>query len=83
MAFAKKPPGRRPDYHVSAMSGSDHKGRVGAAWRKADGSISLKLNAFVVLAAVNDLVITLFPNDDTATKAELPTDPVPFDGTNF
>lgn len=66
MAKQSKPftPGRRPDYKVSAMNKfNDHKGQVGAAWLNDNGSISIKLNAFVVLSAENDLVITLFPHD--------------------
>jgi hypothetical protein len=40
--------GRKPDYQLSAMQG-DLKGKVGAAWVNADGSISIDLNPFVVL----------------------------------
>lgn len=67
--------GRKPDYVVKAMQQfvtgtsevADMKGKVGAAWINSDGSISIDLNAFVVLTAHPDLHITLFP---TETKDE-------------
>ncbi len=57
--------GRRPDYILSALcKRTELRGRVGAAWVNEDGTLSIKLNAFVVLSANDDLVITLFENDD-------------------
>ncbi len=57
--------GRRPDYKVSALSrSSEHKGNIGVAWVNQDGTVSIKLNPFTVLSAAQDLLITLFPNDD-------------------
>ncbi len=54
---------RKPDYNVSAMNKStEEKGRIGAAWINQDGSISITLDAFIVLPnAGKDLLITLFP----------------------
>lgn len=61
--------GRKPDYKLSVLSKSnEHKGNVGVAWENKDGSISIKLNPFVTLAAIQELIITLFPNEDTWTK---------------
>lgn len=56
--------GRAPDYIIKAMSRDGQlKQRVGAAWLNAEGSISLKLDAFVVLNGQNDPIITLFKKD--------------------
>lgn len=56
--------GRAPDYNVSAIhKGTGHRGQIGAAWKKDDGSIQIRLHAFVVLSAVQDIVITLFPRE--------------------
>lgn len=58
---------RKPDYWLKAMDKSQpgktlaSAGKVGAAWKNADGSISIDLNAFIVLPASPDLVLTLFP----------------------
>ena len=53
--------GRTPDYDLSALSNSsDLRGKVGAAWINDDGSISIKLNPFVVLNAGEDLQLRLF-----------------------
>jgi hypothetical protein len=59
---------RKPDYWVKAMDkATNAKAKVGAAWKNPDGSVSIDLNAFVVLTASPDLVITCFPVD-RATK---------------
>ena len=56
--------GRQPDYKLSALcKGNEHKGNVGVAWKNANGTIAIKLNAFVVLDANQDLVLTLFLNE--------------------
>ena len=62
--------GRQPDYDLSALNKeTEERGRIGAAWANDDGTISIKLNAFVVLRDAKDTVITLFPRDkDRATK---------------
>lgn len=57
--------GRKPDYRLGVLAkGTEHRGQVGAAWKQTDGTIRIKLNAFVVLSAIDDLVLTLFINDD-------------------
>ena len=38
-------------------------GEVGVGWSNPDGSISIRLQPFVVLSAMSDLVITAFPVD--------------------
>lgn len=56
--------GRKPDYRMHALKkGTDEKNRVGGAWANEDGSISIRLDAFVVLQADPDLVLTLFPEN--------------------
>lgn len=55
-------PGKQPDYNLHAMNkGTDEKSRAGVAWAQANGRISIKLNAFVVLHAGEDLILSLFP----------------------
>ena len=62
--------GRIPDYDLSVLSKSnEHKGKVGVGWINQDGSISIKLNPFVVLSASQDLLITLFRYDREYKKA--------------
>lgn len=60
--------GRKPDYNVSALDkATDRRGKIGVAWKQDDGSIQVKLDAFVVLdARQHDLLIALFPMDGTA-----------------
>lgn len=54
---------RTPDYFLKVIvKSSDKKGKVGAAWKEADGSISIVLNPCVHLIA-GEAVIKLFPND--------------------
>jgi hypothetical protein len=53
---------RQPDYDVSAIdTATNAKARVGAAWNQGDGTIRIKLNAFVILQASDSLLLTLFP----------------------
>ena len=53
--------GRLPDYTLGALNKTtDEKNHVGAAWLNNDGTISIKLNPFIVLSASPDLVMTLF-----------------------
>lgn len=55
---------RKPDYWVKAMNkGTNEKRKIGAAWANPDKSISIDIDAFTVLHAHPDLVITLFPID--------------------
>lgn len=55
---------KRPDYRLSAKrKDSEYKGEVGAGWKNPDGSISIRLNACVVLSAAEGLLLTLFVND--------------------
>lgn len=57
---------RKPDFTVKALNKStDEKGRVGAAWTNKDETISVVLDAFVVLHGGKDLLITLFPPDQS------------------
>lgn len=53
---------RRPDYNVSVMNkDTDKKGNIGVAWKKEDGTITIKLNPFVVLDFSENLIVILFP----------------------
>lgn len=53
---------RKPDFWLKAMNkATNEKRKVGAAWRNPDGSVSIDLDAFTVLASHPDLVLTLFP----------------------
>lgn len=53
---------RPPDYKVWAVNAStEEKGTIGVAWKQDDGSITVKINAFVNLAGVTK--ITLYPED--------------------
>lgn len=70
--------GNKPDWRLSGLDkNSEVKGNIGVAWTKPDGSISIKLNPFVMLNGANDgLVLTLFPNNDerwSSTKAAAAT----------
>lgn len=59
----KKPKGRKPEFRVAAMDKeTDEKNSVGAAWINEDGTITVKLDAFVHLVSSPNLLITLFPN---------------------
>ena len=56
--------GRKPDYRLHALNkGTDEKNRIGGAWENEDGSISIRLDAFIVLQAGPELVLTLFKED--------------------
>lgn len=67
--MSDKPRGRQPDFHLHAMHiDTNEKGRVGAAWLNDDGSITIKLDAFVTLTATPDLTIRLFKNDRKQTS---------------
>lgn len=65
--------GRQPDFNLSALDkDTGKKGKVGAAWKNADGTISISLNNFVVLSAQQPLVLTLFPNTPYETSRPVP-----------
>ena len=65
---------RRPDYELSALNkDTNEKNKVGAAWVNENGTISIKLNAFIKLEASTALVLTLFP-----PKQQTPNDDTPF-----
>lgn len=56
--------GNKPDFKLHALNKTtQEKNRVGAGWSNPDGSISIRLEAFIVLAPSPDLVLTLFPED--------------------
>jgi hypothetical protein len=55
---------RKPDYWVKAMNkATNEKRKIGAAWTNPDQSISIDIDAFTVLSAHPNLVITMFPID--------------------
>lgn len=61
--------GRTPDFDLKAMNkATNEKARAGAGWLNEDGSISIDLDAFIVLPASPDLVLTLFPRDGKGKK---------------
>lgn len=63
--------GRKPDFVLKALNkDTDAKAKVGAAWNNPDGSISVELNAFVVIPASRGLVLTLFPEGQKAAKID-------------
>jgi hypothetical protein len=57
--------GRRPDLTLKAFNTltNERSGSLGAAWRNDNGSISLKLDRFVVLTSEENWVLTLWPNE--------------------
>lgn len=70
MPQARQKESNKPDYTLSVLQrDTEHKGVVGAAWKNADGSISIKLSPFVVLSEVDNLMIRLFVNDPTYKPA--------------
>jgi hypothetical protein len=64
---------RRPDFDAWAVDMSTgQKGCIGAAWQNDDGSVSVKLNPFVVLDTTRaEFKIRLYPiANDSAERAE-------------
>lgn len=60
-----------PDYQMTFLNKkTEEKGAIGAGWDNADGSITLKLNPLVVLAASPDVTIRLWPNDRTSPSVD-------------
>lgn len=67
--------GRQPDYRLAALNKStDEKSNVGAAWENDNGSISIRLDSFVVLKGSKDLVLTLFKSDSRPRGQRLQED---------
>ncbi len=63
--------GKKPDYSLSAMDKDTDrlKGTVGVAWINDDGSISIRLNPFVILdTREHNLELRLFKNDGMYAK---------------
>lgn len=63
--------GKKPDYTLSAMDKDTErlKGNVGIAWINEDGTISIRLNPFVVLdTREHALELRLFKNDGNYAK---------------
>lgn len=56
----------KPDYRLAAKDKrTEATANVGAAWINKDGSIGIKVNAFTVLPPVEDLLLTLFPVEES------------------
>ena len=72
----------KPDYNVHALiKGTQTRNKIGAAWKKPDGRISLVLNPFIKLEHTDDLLITLFPyseKQDAAPATKDHDDEIPF-----
>lgn len=74
---------RKPDYIVRGLhKQTNKKGILGAAWNKDKGMISIALNPFIAIPLDENMVITLFPNDDGPDNdkilAEEPDNVVPW-----
>lgn len=55
----------KPHYRVGCLDKSDdRKSNVGAAWINQDGTISVIIDAFVVVHGGKQTLITLFPNKE-------------------
>jgi hypothetical protein len=53
---------KKPDYRVGCLDKqTDAKGNIGAAWINDDGTISIVIDAFVVIRGGKQTLITLFP----------------------
>lgn len=56
--------GRAPDMILRALNkATEETDKVGAAWVNSNGTVSIRLDPFVVLQSRPELVLTLFPND--------------------
>lgn len=58
--------GRKPDFRLKVFDkDTEESGEVGAGWRNDDGSISIRLNGWVVLSQrdLRNQLLTLFPED--------------------
>ena len=68
MPTDSKPAGRKPDFNHSAMNmDTRRKCKIGAAWKNDDGSFSISLDPFCVVAGdgltPSKIQLMLFPND--------------------
>lgn len=84
--MSKPTGGRRPDYNLGALDkDTNERGTIGAAWRNPDGTINIRVNAFVELAGRRGLILTLFPVDYVPRTKRPPApaavadDPAPLD----
>ena len=51
-----------PQYRLLALNKkTEQRGKVGAGWRNEDGSISIRVNPWVVIDSNPDVILTLFP----------------------
>jgi hypothetical protein len=56
--------GNQPDFNAHAMfADGTNKGRIGAAWKNEDGTVSVKLDPWVSLDASRGISIRLFINE--------------------
>jgi hypothetical protein len=77
--------GRTPDWTLNALNkDTDQKAPVGVAWSNDNGSISIRLNGWVQLAADPNLVLTLFkkrpwePKPSDTQQILDPNEDIPF-----
>lgn len=62
---------RQPDYVLKVFDKTNQaRGVVGAGWSDTNGRISIKLNPGVALSYNNDLVISLFINDQKGPNSK-------------
>ncbi len=61
---------RRPDYILKAIHHVTHdrSPRLGAAWKNADGTVSIIMDLGCSLAYGPELTVMLFPNDAPVSK---------------
>lgn len=77
---------KKPDYSIGALDKTRdvRQPKIGAAWKNADGSISLRIDPFVVLQGGPQLLVTLFPEDaarvqyNARRKPSSPDEEIPF-----
>lgn len=56
---------RPADYRVAALNKADgRKAQIGRGWKNTNGTISVVIDAFVVITGGLDTLITLFPEDN-------------------
>lgn len=58
--------GRKPAYNVKVMNKQtgEKSQKIGGAWVNRDGTISVILDPFVVIPGGQDILVTLFPNEE-------------------
>lgn len=69
---------RRPDYSLAAMNKEtgERNNKIGAAWKNSDGSLTIRIDPFVVLQGSSVLTLRLFPIN--ADPHDDPTEEIPF-----